>query len=249
MLMYPGEYRLMYEMEDGYWWYVGIRTLLGSLIERQFNSRRDLKILDVGCGTGANLLLLRDYGDAFGIDLSEEAVALCRARGVAPERALVASAAALAFRDGFFDLAISFDVICNIRDDVAAIAEIARTLKPGGGLILLMPAYQWLWSMHDIATAHQRRYDARTLSDKLTRAGLRVERVGHINALLFPIVAALRLLRRARGEANKPVHSDLAPLPHALNTILAALFGLEARVAAWIDLPFGVSVFAVARKT
>ncbi len=248
MLMYPGEYRLMYELEDGYWWYVGIRTFLRALLNGRFKSRRDLKILDVGCGTGANLLLLRGYGAAFGIDLSEEAIALSRARGIASPRALIGSAEALAFQNHLFDLVISFDVICNIRDDVAAIADIARTLKPGGRLVMLMPAYQWLWSMHDIATAHQRRYNAKMLREKLAHAGLQVERVGHINTLFFPAVAALRLLRRARGEENKPVHSDLSLLPRAVNAFLAALFGLEARLAAWIDLPFGVSVFAVARK-
>ncbi|MBI3536264.1 MAG: class I SAM-dependent methyltransferase [Chloroflexi bacterium] len=249
MLMYPAEYRAMFEMEDAYWWYIGMHNFLRDLLRRYLpGESRGVKILDAGCGTGANLLLLRAYGDAYGIDLSPEAIRWTHARGIAAERAWIASVKEPGFRDAVFDLAISFDVICNVADDDAAFQEIARVLKPGGRLIVLLPAYQWLWSMHDVATGHQRRYAARMLRDKMRRAGLRVERIAYINTLFFPIAALVRLLRRAFGEEKKPVHSDLTPLPRALNAALAALFTLEARVAARIDLPFGLSVFAVGKK-
>ncbi len=250
MLMYPDEYRVMFEMEQTYWWYSGVHSLLKHLLDQCLPAReRAARLLDVGCGTGANLLLLREYGDAWGIDLAEEALQLSRARGIAPERTLLASAKELAFRDNQFDLAMSFDVICNITDDVAAMADVARVLKPGGRFIILQPAYRWLWSMHDVATGHQYRYHARDLRAKLTRAGLRVERVSYVNTLLFPAEAAQRLVRRVLGlDKHKPVHSDLKPMPPLVNALLAMLFRVEARIAARIDLPFGLSVFAVGRK-
>jgi SAM-dependent methyltransferase len=245
MLMYPDEYRVMFEVEDHYWWYRGMREFLRSLLARY--APPNAMILDGGCGTGANLQLLQAYGTAIGIDLSDKAIGFSRARGIPAERTLLASLNDLPFRDDYFDLAISFEVICNIPDDAATFKEIARALKPGGRLIVTLPAYQWLWGMHDVAVGHQRRYSARDLREKMSAAGFEIERLTHANMLFFPMIVAERLTFRAPRDGCD-VHSDLTPLPGFVNTALSALFTIEMQVAAQMDLPYGVSLIAVARK-
>lgn len=245
MLMYPDEYRVMFELEDQYWWYRGVRTLLKAWLDQY--APRNAMILDGGCGAGANLSLLQQYGTAIGIDLADRAIEFCRARGIPPHRTLIASLNELPFPRDFFDLAISYEVICNIANDHAAFTEIARVLKPGGRLIVQVPAYQWLWSKHDVAVGHQRRYSARDLREKILRAGMVVERLTHANALMFPVIAAIRLGRRVFGE-SQAIHSDLGPLPRGINALLSALYIAEMRWVARVDVPYGVSLIALAKK-
>jgi SAM-dependent methyltransferase len=249
MLMYPDEYRVMFEIEDDYWWYRGLRELIRNLLA-QYAPASSLhrRILDVGCGTGANLKLLQSYGNAIGVDISAEAIGFCRARGIPESRMFLASAIDLPFSDSQFDLAVSFEVLCNLRDDLAAFREVARVLKPGAPFIVGLPAYQWLWSMHDVAVGHQRRYDAPEVHRKLSEAGFKIQRLTYANAMLLPLIAAVRLLRRRAAEAPDGVHSDLVPLPGIINRFLTALFVAEMRVVSRVNLPVGVTLIAVARK-
>ncbi len=248
MLMRPDEYRVMFELEDAYWWYRGLRVLLKVLLARYVPARTKPMILDAGCGTGANLKLLESYGHVRGVDISDQAIAFCRARGIPGDRVMQASVADLPFRDGLFDLAVSFDVICNIVDDVGALAEVGRVLKPRGVFIVQLPAYQWLWSTHDVAVGHQRRYTARSVREKMARAGFGIERLLYANTGFFPFAAARRLLDRRALENGHAIHSEVAPLPRALNGLLAALYTTEMRIASRVDFPYGLSVIAVARK-
>lgn len=249
MLMYPDEYRVMFEIEDGYWWYRGVRALLTRWLARYaLQDRSHAMILDVGCGTGANLSLLQSYGTAIGVDISEQALAYCRGRGIPQDRTFLASAADLPFPDARFDLSISFDVICNIADDKRAFGEVARVLKPGARFIVQLPAYQWLWSMHDVAVGHQRRYDANSLREKVSAAGFEIERVTYANMLLMPLIAAMRMTTRRAKMNGSPVHSDLVTLPSVVNGPLSALFTTEMRAVSRANLPYGLSVIAIARK-
>lgn len=250
MLMRPAEYRVMFEIENAYWWYRGLRALLKTLLARCALAKDQAAwILDVGCGTGANLQMLQAYGHAIGIDIAAEAIQFCRARGIPCDRTFLASATAVPFPNNRFDLAVSFDVICNIPDDQKSFDEIARVLKPGGRFIVQLPAYQWLWSTHDVAVGHQRRYSSRDVREKLGRAGLEIERVLHTNSLLLPFVIVERLRRRRELDHTDAVESDLqTPLPRAVNSILSALYGAEIHAAARVDIPFGLSVVAIARK-
>lgn len=245
MLMYPAEYRVMFDLEDRYWWYRGVRALLRAWLARYASPNAQL--LDAGCGTGANLQLLQAYGNARGVDISEQAIEFCLGRDIAPAQLALASVSELPFPNDFFDLAISFEVICNIPDDQRAFSELARVLKPGGRVIIQVPAYQYLWSKHDVAVGHQRRYSARQVRHKLARAGLSIERLTHANALMCPVIATRRVLQRA-FDRTPTVHSDLAPLPRALNTLLSALYLLEMQWVARADLPFGVSLVVLAQK-
>jgi SAM-dependent methyltransferase len=247
MAMRPREYRVMYEIEQEYWWYRGLRALLLELLARYVPRGTCPRILDAGCGTGANLQVLLRHGDTIGVDIAEEAIGFCRARGIPPERALVASLLELPFPDDFFDLTLSFDVICNIADDVSAFEEIERVIRPGGRVIVQLPAYRFLWSAHDVAVGHKHRYTARDLATKIQSTGLVVERVTYLNAVLFPIEMLARLWRRG-GSMDGNAHSDLSPLPRALNSALARLFEAEMRSAPHVRFPFGLSLLVVARK-
>lgn len=252
MLMHPEEYRVMFETEDRYWWYRGLRALVQSEVARysprSAHSPRPAMILDAGCGTGANLQLLQAHGHAIGVDISEEAIAFCRARGIPKERALMASITELPFPKDYFDLAVSFDVICNIPNDGQAFCELGRVVKPGGRLITQLPAHQWLWSTHDVAVGHQRRYSARDLRMKAEQAGFAVERLTHTNALFFPLMAAQRIARRHELN-NGHVRSDLTtPLPTWINNMLSALAVAEMRTISHLDSPIGLSILVVARK-
>jgi SAM-dependent methyltransferase len=250
MLMHPDEYRVMFEVEDNYWWYRGFRILLEALLARYAPSDKEhAMILDAGCGTGANLALLAKYGHAIGIDISEEALGFCRARDIPSQRVLTASATDLPFVSATFDLITSFEVICNIRDDEQAFSEIARVLKPGGRMIVQLPAYQWLWGAHDIAVGHQRRYDVRDLAKKLSDAGFEIERVMRANMSLLPFVAAIRLTSRRVPINGTQAQSDLQmALPGSINSGLAAFYSAEMRLAARVNLPFGLSVIGIAKK-
>jgi SAM-dependent methyltransferase len=249
MLMHPDEYRVMFELEDGHWWYRGLRVMLKGMLARYVaaDSPRP-EILDAGCGTGANLKILESYGHALGVDISEQAIAFCRERGIPDDRVMLASVTELPFRAGHFELAVSFDVICNIVDDVGAFTEIGRVLKPGGIFIVQLPAYQWLWSRHDVAVGHKWRYTARSVREKLGRAGFAIERLTHVNTFFFPFVATRRVLdRRALGNGHA-IHSEVTRLPRPVNSFLSAFYTVEARTAARVNLPYGLSIIAVARK-
>ena len=249
MLMHPDEYRVMFELEDGHWWYRGLRVMLKGMLVRYVAAGTPRpRILDAGCGTGANLKLLQSYGQALGVDISEQAIAFCRERGISEDRLMQASVTELPFREGHFDLAVSFDVICNIVDDVGAFAEIGRVLKQGGIFVVQLPAYQWLWSRHDVAVGHKWRYTAHSVREKLARAGFAVERLTHVNTLFFPFVAARRLLDGRTLGNGHAIRSEVTPLPRSVNGLLSAYYTAETRAAARIDLPYGLSIIAVARK-
>jgi SAM-dependent methyltransferase len=246
MAMLPREYRIMFETEQEYWWYRGLRVLVNELLARYAARDGSTRILDAGCGTGKNLETFLERGDAYGVDIAEQAIHFCHRRGIPPERAFVGSVLELPFPNQFFELAFSFDVICNIQNDVAAMAEIRRTLKHGGRLIAQLPAYEWLWSAHDVAVGHKYRYTAATLRAKLERAGLRVETLTYVNTFLFPFIALLRFARRPAAHANAA--SDLVPLPRAVNHALTQLFSAEMRGALDRRMPFGISLLAIARR-
>lgn len=249
MLMRSDEYRVMFQVENEYWWYRGLRSLLKHLLPRYLPRDAHALILDAGCGTGANLQLLQTWGRVIGIDLAREALDFCRVRGVPSDRLLAASVTDLPFASDTFDLIVSFDVICNIPDDVGAFEQVAHILKPGGYFIVQLPAYQWLWSMHDVAVGHQRRYSARETRTKLEHIGLRVVRLLHTNVLLLPFAAIERWSRRYAMEQHAHVVSDLQlNLPAWLNQLLTIIYRTEMALAARLDFPVGLSVIAIAKK-
>ena len=245
--MNVAEYERMYEAEERQWWYAGMRALslalLAGPLARLARPGRETLILDAGCGTGNNLLHLARYGRAFGVDLSEQALVFCRSRGVAAARAELL---ALPFPAGRFDCVTSLDVIYHrwVEDDAAAVREMARVLRPGGLLLVRVPALKLLWGAHDEAVHSRHRYRRGEVRRLLEGAGLTVVRATYANTVLLPLVAARRGLDRLTGREGSDVGFLPAPLEWAFRSILEA----EARWVRRFSLPVGSSVFALARK-
>ncbi len=234
----------MYELEDAYWWFVSRRRLVRALIE-QFGPPNP-RILDVGCGTGGTLDALADLGTVCGADRSADAIAFCRRRGHTTLSRCRAEA--LAFANDSFDVAVCCDVFEHLVDDLGAMGEVLRVLKPGGVAIITVPAYQWLWSEHDEALSHERRYSRRQLADRLKVEGAEVVKITYAVSLVFPLVLMTRLLSRLRLRRLGVPHTQLMQLPRWANRFLLWLQDLESAVISRAGFPFGTSVVAVARK-
>ncbi len=244
----PEAYAQIFESEDSHWWYVGMQritwAMLNGSIPRQPVRTR---ILDVGCGTGGMLAQFNEYAQAVGIDMSAEALAYCRLREL--PGVVQATAEALPFHDNTFDLVTCFDVLYHraITDDVQVLAEMGRVLRPGGWVMIREPAYNLLRGRHDHAVHTQRRYSARELRRKLQAAGLQVERLTYANTILFPVAAAKRLVESTLGLESPDAHDpDLAS--RSWDSWLVKVLALEARLLKRFDLPYGLSVIALARK-
>lgn len=241
------EYELMHRIELGYWWFLGRRGHALRLLERWTRGARSLSILDVGCGTGANLLSFRKFGRVTGCDIAPEAIAFCRSRDIA-EAVLQPEPDRLPFPDASFDLITALDVIEHIRDDAAMLREMFRVLKPGGAAFFTTPAFPALWSVHDESLHHMRRYRRRELVDKFVAAGFAAEQVTYLNGLLLPLIVPVRWLRD-RLTRSKGATSDFnLDLPPWLNTTFLAVFSAERAWLRFAPLPFGLSLCAFARK-
>ncbi|MEK6323446.1 MAG: class I SAM-dependent methyltransferase [Acidobacteriota bacterium] len=239
------EYAEMHKIESFYWWFVARRRLLESLvgeISREFNQST---ILDVGCGTGMNFSVLAKYGDTFSSDASEEALHFSKSRGI--DGLVRSHVESLPFMVSTFDLVTALDMLEHVDDDLRALDELLRVTKEGGVLVITVPAYGFLWSEHDEALHHRRRYAASELRNKLTNTGFSVERITYyITFLFFPIL----FMRFAQSVSKKSIHAKTSHviLPGWLNSLLIAILGFERLLLRWINFPFGVSIVCLARK-
>jgi SAM-dependent methyltransferase len=228
--------------EDRHWWYCGRRRVL-DVVVRELPVPGGARILDAGCGSGRNMVDLRHYGAVTGIELSPPSVQAARARGVG--EVVEGSVLEMPFADGSFELAVSLDVIEHLEDDVGALRELRRVVAPGGRLLVTVPAYQWLWSRHDVVNHHHRRYSRATLVGAAESAGWRAERTTHFNSLLLPLAAAMRALEPLdRGEKGSSLDLWIPPAP--LNWALQQPMGLEAAlIGRGVRIPAGLSLLAV----
>jgi SAM-dependent methyltransferase len=237
----------MFEAEEAQWWYVGQRAIAHALLEpalAHLAPRRRLRLLDAGCGTGGNLPHLEGMGWAMGVDVAREAMVGCRARGV---RAARANLQALPFPDAVFDVVVSLDVIYHawVVDDEAAVEEMGRVLRPGGVMLIRVPALKILWGAHDETVQSRHRYTRRELVRLLERRGLRVVRATYANTFLFPLLLVRRSLDRVLGRTG----SDVGFLPAPLEWLFRRLLLSEAAlVRRGLTLPVGASVIALARR-
>jgi SAM-dependent methyltransferase len=234
-------YQQMAELDERHWWYCARRKIIADLIRREARLPTDARILEIGCGTGHNLPMLSGFGHVDGLELDDEARALSEKRlGREIMRSPLPELAGVP--DKHYDLIGAFDVIEHIDDDEAAIGSIAAKLKPGARFIMTVPAHQWMWTAHDVANHHKRRYSKRGLRQLIERSPLKLERVGYFNSLLFPVAVAERTASKLRGKDNGDV--TLPPAP--LNAALQAVFAAERHLVGRLPLPPGLSLFAVA---
>ena len=238
--MQPETYREMAQVQDHHWWFAARRKILAAVIGRLRPPPR-AEILEIGCGTGGNLAMLAGFGQLHAMEYDDVARGIAESLGVCPVLA-GGLPEPVPFDEGRFDLVCLLDVLEHIADDEAALRRIGRLLKPSGRLLVTVPAYAWLWSGHDQAHHHHRRYTAEMLRQRAEAAGLTVSRPGYFNSLLFPLIAAIRILQKLTGRDGG---SDAALPPRPINTLLAGLFGCERHIVPRALLPFGTSVMAV----
>lgn len=230
----------MAEQDQIHWWYVARRRILADLIRREVDLPANARILEIGCGTGHNFPMLERFGTLDAIELDGEARALASRRlGRAVGDAALPGLAGVA--DGAYDLIALLDVLEHVDGDIAALESIAAKLAPGGRILVTVPAYQWMWSAHDIAHHHKRRYAKKGLRRVAEAAGLKVRSLGFFNSLLFPLAAAVRLAGKAAGKQES---DDKVP-PRPLNALFEKIFGLERHLVGRLPMPAGVSLFAL----
>ena len=237
-------YPILFEVEETHWWYLGRRQILKSFVsDIRAKAKQDLRILDVGCGTGANLKMLREYGAAEGVDISEQAVDFCHARGLTDVR--LGAAEELPRANDTFDLVTALDVIEHLDDDSVGLNEIRRVLRPNGRVLLFVPAFMFLWGVQDDVSNHRRRYTRKQLVEAVTAAGLEVEMVSYANFTFFlPVLLVRWTMRVLKLRADTEYGINISPL----NGLFAKLFAAERFVLKRASFPFGVSLLCVARK-
>jgi len=235
------EYARMYRLEDHHWWFVARRRLATRLLRRHLRVAGPPLVLDLGCGTGA---VSRDLARWAGWRRPEPSGAgPCRARGLT--RLVQATVERLPFGTATVDAVVALDIVEHVADDARALAEVARVLKPDGLLVLSVPAFQSLWSPHDLALMHERRYRLPQVRRSLQAAGLAVEGASYALWVLFPAFVASRLRARFRtGDAS----AEIWELHPWVNRALVALQDAEGYLASRLRLSWGSSVVAVGRK-
>jgi SAM-dependent methyltransferase len=237
-------YDRMAELDTQHWWYRARREILATLIKRRIALPENARILEIGCGTGHNLPMLQKFGrvDAIEIDGAARAVASSRLGHAVRDAPLPALPG---IEDRAYDLIALLDVLEHVKEDREALVSIARKLKPGGKILLTVPAHPWMWSAHDVVNHHQRRYTKKSFAQVIEAAGLKAELLTWFNSVLFPVAAAARLVGRLTGKED----SDDALPPKPVNALFETLFGLERHAIGRLSLPPGVSLVAIVSAT
>ena len=238
----------MFELETTYWWFVGRRIILAETIQRHLASPV-AQALDIGCGTGGNFPILSRFSKAvMGLDTSPQALGYCRSRGWNTV-GLMQKDGMLPFADETVDLVTLFDILEHVADERPLLGEIRRVLRPDGLLIVTVPAFQFLWSEHDVALHHYRRYTRRNLTRLLADEGLKIISASYVITFSFPLIVLYRVLKGALNFfSSDTAKTSHVRLPSPLNTFFIRILAWESKLLAYTTFPFGTSVLVVATK-
>ena len=237
----------MARMEEEYWWHVGRRYLIRRTLEHYIGKTGSLDVLDVGCGSGRNLQLLEQFGTVRGVEPPGPGLDNCRQNGLGEDVVKAGLADDIPHEDNSFDLVTSFDVLEHLDDDSAGVQEMRRVLRPAGYLLITVPAYRFLWSTHDEALGHRRRYVASEIHNLLNNNGFQVIRRTYAISFALPAIVAFSM---AQG-LFPPMHergASYVDVNPTTNWLLTQALKVESRILGRLDLPVGASILALARR-
>jgi SAM-dependent methyltransferase len=243
--MQSHHYPILYQVEETHWWYVGRRRIIQSLVEKICTTLKNStpRILDVGCGTGANLKMLAAYGRTEGVDISPQAVEFCRERGL--DSVKVGAIEHLPYENDSFELVTALDVVEHLDDDLAGLQEMRRVLSRDGRLLLFVPAFMFLWGVQDDVSNHRRRYTLPRLLTAVEAAGFSIEWASYANISFFLPVLLVRSVMRWLGLRPATEYGINISL---MNGTFSRLFAAERFILSRGRLPFGVSAVCIARR-
>lgn len=239
------EYTNMAEREQNYWWHLGRLRIIESYIERIKGKKKLFKIMNIGCGTGGTIDMLEKYGTTENVDISDDAIDYMKQRGY--KRLHKVDDLEVPFKDKTFDLVGAYDVLEHIEDQVDALKEWKRVLKDDGAIMITVPAYQWLWSDHDVSLHHKRRYTTKRLQQAAEEAGLKMEKKSYAIVFSLPLVVGFRFLNKALGRKTDS-ETSYVDVPDWVNKTFTKLLYAEAKVHKAMPFPAGTTVIGVLRK-
>jgi SAM-dependent methyltransferase len=242
------DYLTQQKIETDHFWYIARKGLIHRLLASVYKNKDDKRvILDIGCGTGTELPTLAAFGRVIGLDNNPEALKMAGEKGF---ETLLCDLATDDLGENIYDAVCVFDVLEHLQDDKTVVRKIIRSLKPGGRFIFTAPAFKAIFSQHDSAMGHFRRYERRELSALLSEAGFRDVSLGYWNVLLFPSVAMMRLVKKLfnRGKDGDSLKTEAINLPKPLNRLLLFILDSEKRLFGLKRLPFGLTIYGIAKK-
>lgn len=239
------EYKNIFQHENSHFFYVGTHKVILEILQKYLVKKNNINILDAGCGTGLLLKKLKLFGEVHGVDISAEALKFSKKRGI--KKIYHSSITKLPFTDKKFDVVLSIDVLYHqkVTSDIKALKEFYRVLKPGGLLIIKVPAYEWLRGHHDIIVQTRHRYEKSELTSKLQSCGFDIQKISYFFTFILPFVLLKRLIDKL---ISKKVSSEIQDIPSFLNKTLIWLTIFEMKIFLYINLPYGISILAVAKK-
>lgn len=239
--------KIFFKVETTHWWWIARKRIITNLLKKYLEKKENL-ILDAGCGTGASILYLEQFGKVYGVDLSPMAVKFCKKRGI--KNVTNADVSSLPYKNNFFDLICLMDVIEHIKNDKLVIDEMYRVLKPGGILLMTVPALPFIYSQHDKQQGHYRRYSKKKLRRLFKKNIFKEEKITHFNLLLsFPIII-IRLLSRIfpkLADFDSKLNYDISKKKN-VNSTLTEIFSLESNLLYFFNLPTGISLLTIQKK-